>query len=80
MVAVRWWLVGWWAEVVAEKLNTIETRGGPGSTLLAIACEGWKNTTLKEEDAIKAAGGPELWLWSGRAPRVVVVVVVVADL
>ena len=44
--------------LVAEKLNAAETRG-PGFTLMAITCQVWKKTL--RQDAIDAAGGPEVW-------------------
>ena len=49
---------------VAEKLVAAEPRGH-GLTLMAITCKGWKGTL--KEDAIKAAGGPEVWRdWGNR--------------
>ena len=63
----RDWAGGLPAEVlgkVAEALRAAEPRGH-GPTLMAVTCKGWKNTL--KEDAVKAAGGPELWRdWGNR--------------
>ena len=63
----RDWAGGLPAEVlgkVAEKLTAAETRG-PGSTLLAITCKGWKEAL--KQNAIARAGGPEVWRdWGNR--------------